>query len=153
MNNSYAKHYNNILSWQSTFSKIPHINFYTSILFLIVGITGFIGVLLVFPEIPFVSTIFLIMGIGSGIWFVILFSKVRRMTRILEDLNEIKDFDIFCELIKSIIKTRKDNTLKDKTKIIDELYKKFSIKSKNLCIELSRIALDIQRSENISNDR
>ena len=147
MNNPFEKHYNNILSWQSTFSKIPHFNFYTSILFLIVGITGFIAVLFFLPEIPFVSTIFLIMGIISGIWFAVLYFKVRRMTLILEDLHKIKEFDVFCELVKSIISTRKDNSLKDKTKTIDELFQKFGIQMKDLRIELSKIALDIQRSE------
>ena len=69
------------------------------------------------------------------------------MTLILEDLHKIKEFDVFCELVKSIISTRKDNSLKDKTKTIDELFQKFGIQMKDLRIELSKIALDIQRSE------
>ena len=146
MKNPFEKHYDNILSWQSTFSKIPHINFYSSVLFLVIGFTGFITFLFFFPDIPFVSTIFLIMGIGSGIWFLILYFKIRRMTRILQDLTEIADFERFTELITAIIKIRKDNSLKDKTKSITELFLTFSIVSKDLHIELSRIALDIQRS-------
>ena len=86
------------------------------------------------------------MGIGSGIWFLILYFKIRRMTRILQDLTEIADFERFTELITAIIKIRKDNSLKDKTKSITELFLTFSIVSKDLHIELSRIALDIQRS-------
>ncbi len=147
MNNSFEKHHNNILSWLSTFSKIPHINFYTSALFLIVGITGFIAFLIFFPDIQFVSTIFLFMGIASGIWFMILYFKIRRMTRILEDINKIADFEVFSEFVKSIIKVRKDNTLVDKTKAIEELFQTLNIRSKDLRIELNRIALDIQRTE------
>ena len=147
MNNPFEKHYNNILSWQSTFSKIPHINFYSSVLLLVVGFAGFIVFQFFFPDIPFVSTIFLIMGIGSGIWFVILYFKIRRMTRILQDLTIIADFEVFSELLKSIIKVRKDNSIKDKTNSIAELFQTSNIVSRDLRIELSRIALDIQRTE------
>ena len=145
MSEIFSVYYQNILNWRATFKKLPRASVFAGLIFMLVGILGFIAGLLFFSDKPVAYSILLIMGIASSIWFIIMRRKLVKMELILKDLNLLVETEVFTEIIEKVIEIRRNAEIKDKPAAIQEYFIEKDIKSKELHLELNRIAIEIQR--------